>query len=337
MRPGPPRSRNPDAAAYLSRMPTRQYQPCIPTRAAKVPAGRDWLLEIKHDGYRLIVQREDKRVRRFTRNGHDWTDRYPLIVEAALRNRSASFVVNGEAVLLRVDGVSDFDGLHSRKHDDEVQLYAFDCMALDGGDLRKLPLSIRKANLARLLARRPDGIFVSDFEQGEIGPELFRKASEFGLEGLVSKHRDCAYGAGTSPNWVNVKNPKHAAVTRVIEAFRELLAPAHEPVRSSRHIGIARIFGGTDGRPACPLSVGSRLFGGATALARHLQRNSKLVRLHGGRPDRTIELCRKVRARLFLRHVFQLCDVICCPAAKGRIGHWLAPSVTLKMSKCCGF
>src|SRR6202167_777243 len=92
-------------------MPIRQFQPCIPTRAAKVPAGPDWIHEIKHDGYRLIVQKTDKkRVRLFTRNGHDWTDRYPLIVEAALRNRSSSFVIDGEAVLLGVDGVSDFDG-----------------------------------------------------------------------------------------------------------------------------------------------------------------------------------------------------------------------------------
>jgi bifunctional non-homologous end joining protein LigD len=100
-----------------------------------------------------------------------------------------------------------------------LAVYAFDCMALDGDGLRKLPLAMRKTNLARLLARRPDGIFVSDFEQGEIGPELFRKACEFGLEGLVSKHRDRAYSAGTSPNWVKVKNPKHPAMTRVMEAF----------------------------------------------------------------------------------------------------------------------
>jgi bifunctional non-homologous end joining protein LigD len=70
---------------------------------------------------------------------------------------------------------------------------------LEGDDLRQLPLSLRKTNLSRLLARRPDGIFVAPFEQGEIGPELFRKACEFGLEGLVSKRRDRAYRAGVSP------------------------------------------------------------------------------------------------------------------------------------------
>jgi bifunctional non-homologous end joining protein LigD len=101
-----------------------EFQPCIPTRGIKVPAGPEWLHEIKHDGYRLIVQRKGSRVRLFTRNGNDWTDRYPLIVQAALKNRQTSFVIDGEAVLLGVDGISDFNGLHSRRHDDEVQLYA---------------------------------------------------------------------------------------------------------------------------------------------------------------------------------------------------------------------
>jgi bifunctional non-homologous end joining protein LigD len=60
------------------------FKPCIPNRGTKVPDRPEWLHEIKHDGYRLIVQREDKRVRLFTRNGYDWNDRFPLIVEAAL-------------------------------------------------------------------------------------------------------------------------------------------------------------------------------------------------------------------------------------------------------------
>ena len=87
--------------------------------------------------YRLIVQRDGKRVRVWTRNGHDWSDRFPLISEAALRNRNSNFVIDGEAVLLGVDGRSDFNGLHSRKHDDEVQFYAFDMLVSDGEDLRK--------------------------------------------------------------------------------------------------------------------------------------------------------------------------------------------------------
>src|SRR4249919_1289628 len=86
---------------------------------------------------------------------------------------------------------------------------------VDGSDdLRKLPLSMRKANLSRLLARRVDGIFLSDFEQDEIGPDLYRHACLMGLEGLVSKHKDRAYRAGRSPHWIKVKNPKSPAMSR---------------------------------------------------------------------------------------------------------------------------
>ena len=92
-------------------------------------------------------------------------------------------------------------------------------MALDGDDQRRLPLSMRKTNLARLLARRPDGIFVAPFEQGEIGPDLFRAACRMGLEGLVSKRRDRPYQGGRSKHWVKIKNRKHPAMSRVMEAF----------------------------------------------------------------------------------------------------------------------
>ena len=200
-------------------MPKSSFEPCIPTRGTKVPDRPEWLHEIKHDGYRLIIQRDGSRVRLFTRNGHDWSERYPLIPEAALRNRNTSFVIDGEAVLPGVDGRSDFDGLHSRRHDAEVEFYAFDILVSDGEDVRKLPLSMRKANLARLLARRVDGIFLSDFEQGEIGPDLFRHACLMGLEGMVSKHRDRPYRAGRSPNWIKVKNRQHPAFARVQDQF----------------------------------------------------------------------------------------------------------------------
>jgi bifunctional non-homologous end joining protein LigD len=78
--------------------------------------------------------------------------------------------------VLGVDGISDFNALHSGKYNHEVQLYAFDVLVMDGDDLRPLPLSMRKASLAKLLHRRPNGIFLSSFEQGEIGPDLFRHA-----------------------------------------------------------------------------------------------------------------------------------------------------------------
>jgi ATP-dependent DNA ligase len=147
-RPAPSRCFNADRN-YLIGMVKTAFEPCLPTVGKQVASRADWIHEIKHDGYRLIVQREGKRARLFTRNGHDWTNRYPLIVEAALKNRISSFVVDGEAVLLGVDGISDFNGLHSSKHDYEVQLYAFDILSHEGDDLRPLPLHLRKTNLAR--------------------------------------------------------------------------------------------------------------------------------------------------------------------------------------------
>ena len=165
----------------------------------------------------MIVVREDKRVRLFTKNGNDWTSRFPWIVEAALKNRRKQFVIDGEAVILGVDGVPDFNALHSRRHDAEAQHYAFDCLAPDGEDLREL--SLHKTNLARLLARRPDGIFVADYERGEIGPDLFRKACEFGLEGIVSKRSDRPYRAGRSKDWAKVTNRRHPAMSRVMDQF----------------------------------------------------------------------------------------------------------------------
>lgn len=109
--------------------------------------------------------------------------------------------------MLGLDGISDFNALHSRKHEHEVQLYAFDVLAMGGDDLRQLPLHLRKTNLARLLARRPDAITVAPFERGEIGPELFRAACRLGLEGLVSKHRDRPYRGGRQKHWGEGQEP----------------------------------------------------------------------------------------------------------------------------------
>jgi bifunctional non-homologous end joining protein LigD len=118
------------------------FEFCIPTTGTRVPASPDWLHEIKYDGYRLRVERNDDRVRLITKGGYDWTKRFSWIAEAALKNRQKNFVIDGEAVILGVDGYSDFNALHSGKHNDEVQLLAFDVLAMDGDDLRNLPLSI---------------------------------------------------------------------------------------------------------------------------------------------------------------------------------------------------
>jgi bifunctional non-homologous end joining protein LigD len=131
-----------------------------PDQASKVPDRPEWIHEVKHDGYRLIVQRDGKRVRLFTLNGHDWSAHYPLIVEAA------DEIVTARSCSMAMPCCSASTvGLHSRRHDDEVEFYA-DCLVADGDDLRKLPLSMRMTNLARLPAGRPDGIHAAPFELG---------------------------------------------------------------------------------------------------------------------------------------------------------------------------
>jgi ATP-dependent DNA ligase len=120
-------------------------------------------------------------------------------------------VIDGEAVILGVDGRSDFNALHSNRQNSEIQLCAFDVLAIGGDGLRALPLSMRKTNLDRLLRGRPDGIFVNPFEVGAIGPDLFRAACQMGLEGLVSKRSDRPYHGGKSKDWIKVKNREHRA------------------------------------------------------------------------------------------------------------------------------
>jgi hypothetical protein len=87
--------------------------PCLATRADRVPTGPQWAHEIKHDGYRFIVRRDGDRVRIFSRRGLDWTDRVPSIVASVRALRVRSAVIDGEAVVARDDGVTDFDALSS--------------------------------------------------------------------------------------------------------------------------------------------------------------------------------------------------------------------------------
>ena len=143
----------------------------LPVKAPKVPAGPDWFHEIKHDGYRMKLIREDGIVRLRSMSGLNLDTRFPGIIEGALQLSETHFVLDGEVVVLDENGKSDFDALHSRKRDRDAVLYAFDMLALGGEDHRKLPLFLRKTNLARLLDPRPDGIFVASYEQGAIGPD----------------------------------------------------------------------------------------------------------------------------------------------------------------------
>lgn len=197
-------------------MPTK-FEFCRPA-AKKVRAGPGWIHEVKYDGYRGRVVRDGKAVRVLSKAGLDWTWRYPMIVEAARKMKQKQFIIDGEICVLDVRGISQFDWLHSGKYNDAAQLYAFDIVAMEGDDLRELPLFERKGRLAKILHRRPEGIFVAPFEQGEIGPQLFEAACRMELEGIVSKHRERRYRPRTC-DWIKVKNRQHPAYSRVADQF----------------------------------------------------------------------------------------------------------------------
>jgi ATP-dependent DNA ligase len=109
-------------------LPAGFIEPCNPTVSKKAPSGPQWIHEIKHDGYRMILRRSGDRARVFTRRGFDWSERYPIIVEALQSLRVKSATIDGEAVWCGTDGMPDFDKLQLRAYDHQVFLYAFDLL-----------------------------------------------------------------------------------------------------------------------------------------------------------------------------------------------------------------
>jgi ATP-dependent DNA ligase len=184
----------------------RFIEPQLPTLVSAPPQGRRWIHEIKHDGYRSQILLESGRVRILTRNGFDWSDRYPAIVGAAERLRCESAIIDGEAIVQDGHGISDFDAIRSamRWQPDRLMLCAFDLMHLDGKDLRFRSLEERRDRLRALLRKTPPSIQFSEEFVGDAAA-FFKACFARGLEGIVSKHLDSAYHSGQSKNWLKTK------------------------------------------------------------------------------------------------------------------------------------
>jgi bifunctional non-homologous end joining protein LigD len=198
-------------------LPSGFIAPCLPSSAPRPPSGELWLHEIKHDGFRMIARKDSDRVRLYSRPGNDLTKRFPFIVETLANLRSRSCIIDGEAVACGEDGVASFDRIRHRRHDADVFLYAFDLIELNGDDLRRDPLAVRKATLASLLARAAPGLRFNEHLDEADGPLVFAHACKLGLEGIVSKRRDSPYSSGRSPHWIKSKNPNAPAVRREAE------------------------------------------------------------------------------------------------------------------------
>jgi bifunctional non-homologous end joining protein LigD len=191
-------------------------EPCLPSSADKPPTGADWVHEIKHDGYRLMARRDPSGIRLLTRNGQDWASRYPLIVEAVNAFKVHSCLIDGEAVVCDDNGVAVFERLRQKRQGRRVFLCAFDLLELNGNDLRREPIEVRKSTLDSLLRARHPGL---QFNQHLTHPGdiVFRHACAMGLEGIVSKRLGSRYRSGRSKDWLKFKNPNAPAVKREAE------------------------------------------------------------------------------------------------------------------------
>jgi bifunctional non-homologous end joining protein LigD len=187
--------------------PPHWIEPCIPTLVAKPPKGDRWRHEVKWDRYRVSVVIDVGKAKVRTRRGHDWSDKFKPIATAAAALPCHNAVIDGEAVVLDAKGRASFSALQAdlAGGGGAALLYAFDCLFLDGRDLRKLPLSDRRAALERLIGRPKSGaiLFSEEFE-GD-GAEFFTLACAHELEGIVSKRADLPYRSGRSQDWLKVK------------------------------------------------------------------------------------------------------------------------------------
>jgi bifunctional non-homologous end joining protein LigD len=188
-------------------------KPQLAAAADRAPEGREWLHELKLDGYR--VQAHLQRLPSgpiatlYTRTGLDWTHRMPSVAEAVAQLPAQAAILDGEVVVLNEQGGTSFCALQSAFDEGAnvpLHYFAFDLMHLDGHNLRGLALSQRKALLARLLGDGADGTLrFNEHMEGASGPEIFSQACSLGAEGIVSKQSSSRYVGGRNDAWLKLK------------------------------------------------------------------------------------------------------------------------------------
>jgi bifunctional non-homologous end joining protein LigD len=186
------------------------FAPQLPSLVKSPPTGRQWVHEIKYDGYRIGARVERGHVNLITRNGNDWTATFPEVVAAVKRLPLRQALVDGEAAVVLPNGTTSFQALQGvlKQHERSRLVYfVFDLLHLNGCDLTGLPLEERKAILARLAAEVPAADAVVRYSQhfDRDGAEVLREACRMGLEGIVSKRRDLPHEPGRSRSWLKTK------------------------------------------------------------------------------------------------------------------------------------
>jgi bifunctional non-homologous end joining protein LigD len=174
-------------------------------------------LDIERDGYRLMARRNPVGIRLITRRGNDWTTRFPLVVEAVNHLKVRSCLIDGEVVCCDERGLAAFNLLRRRRNEAQAFLYSFDLLELNGTDMHREPIEVRKATLASILRKARHGIRFNEHLEHDCGLTVFQHACKMGLEGIVSKRKTSPYRSGRSPDWIKSKNPACEAVQRETE------------------------------------------------------------------------------------------------------------------------
>ena len=185
--------------------------PQLASLAKAPPVGKNWVHELKLDGYRIEarVDRKKSTVQLLTRTGLDWTHRMKALAQTLGRLPVETALLDGEVVVLEPDGTTSFANLQAAfqegtKH--ALTYFLFDLLHLDGHNLRELPLLERKKLLAELLSGLdPEGmVHISDHLTGNAG-EIFANACKLRAEGIISKLGEGKYCPGRGGNWLKLK------------------------------------------------------------------------------------------------------------------------------------
>ncbi len=175
---------------------------------ARAPEGGDWVYELKYDGYRILAYIECGTVRLMTRNNLDYTGRFSPVADA-LRTwaKGRAMVLDGEMAVADESGRTDFQALQQYIRNPEgknLTYIVFDLLALDGQDMRGLPLAERKKQLEYLMSDAPENLRYSRHIEGS-GKDCFEAACRMGMEGIVGKKASSGYQGTRNGDWIKIK------------------------------------------------------------------------------------------------------------------------------------
>lgn len=185
-----------------------EFSPQLASSREQPPTGEDWLHEIKWDGYRMLADLAGGKVKLRSRGKLDWTDTFPEVARAIEALPVKDLRLDGELVVIDKQGRSDFSALQRAidgTSKQPLRYVVFDMPGIDGVDLSRCSLLERKRLLKELVGGEPGIVAFSEHVLGH-GKEVFAASKEKGLEGIVSKRVDSAYGQSRSTAWAKIKH-----------------------------------------------------------------------------------------------------------------------------------